>query len=445
MKTKAIFPEFIKYTSANVLSMIGLSCYILADTYFISRELGANGLASLNLAIPIYSFIYGVGHMIGIGGATKYAILKSQALQREANRVYTNTFMLAIIFSTVFFTTGLFFSDSLARLFGAYCDVFEMTRTYLRIVMLAAPLFLISALMTSFVRNDGAPATAMASVVSASLSNIVFDYILIVRLQLGMFGAGLATVLAAAVGLLVIAAYFLKKKNSFNLIKCAISGKISISTFSIGLPTLVSEISVGIVIVVFNLLILDLQGNIGVAAYGVVANISIVVIAIFNGLAQGMQPLISRCYGIGESKNIKAILRYGLVAITAMSIMFYSFAYFGASTIASIFNSENDPVLQSLAISGIRIFFTGIIFAGFNIIISTYFTSIENPRPAQIFSILRGFALIVPIAILLSSLWGMTGVWLAVPVTELLVCLIIITVFIKKIGLRTVRLKTTAM
>jgi Na+-driven multidrug efflux pump len=341
---------------------------------------------------------------------------------------------------------GLFFSDSLARLFGAYGVVFEMTRVYLQIIMLAAPLFLISALMTSFVRNDGAPATAMASVVSASLSNIVFDYILIVRMQLGMFGAGLATVLAAAVGLLVIAAYFLKKRNSFNLIKCAISAKLSISTFSIGLPTLISEISVGIVIVVFNLLILDLQGNIGVAAYGVIANISIVIIAIFNGLAQGIQPLISRFYGVGESKNIKAILRYGLIAMSAISITFYSFAYFGAPTIASIFNSENDPLLQSVAISGIRIFFTGIIFAGFNIIVSTYYTSIENPRPAQIFSILRGFLLIVPIAILLSSLRGMTGVWLAVPVTELLVCLIIIiTVFIKKIGSRAVCQKSTAV
>ena len=439
MKTKAIFPEFVKYTSANVLSMIGLSCYILADTYFISRELGANGLAALNLAIPIYSFVYGAGLMIGIGGATKYAILKSQAQQREANRVYTNTFMLALIFSAAFFVSGLFFSAPLARLFGAYGVVFEMTSTYLRIIMLAAPLFLLGALMTSFVRNDGAPATAMASVVSASLSNIVFDYILIVRLQLGMFGAGLATVLAAAVGLLVIVVYFLKKRNSFNLIKCTISGKLSISIFSIGLPTLISEISVGIVIIVFNLIILGLQGSIGVAAYGVIANISIVIIAIFNGLAQGMQPLISRYHGVGESKNIKTILRYGLLSMAIMSVAFYSFAYFGASTIASIFNSGNDPMLQSLAISGIRIFFAGIIFAGFNIIISTYFTSIENPRPAQIFSVLRGFLLIVPIAILLSAIWDMTGVWLAVPVTELFVTLIIIATLAKSVGKRVMR------
>ena len=404
--------------------MISLSCYILADTYFIARELGANGLAALNLAIPIYSFIFGGGLMLGIGGATKYAIARSQNKVGDANRVYTNTAIIAAFLAAVFFIIGVFFSDVLARAFGADEVVFEMTRIYLRIILLCAPLFILNSVLSSFIRNDGAPVLAMAAMISASFANIAFDYLFIVLLQMGMFGAALATGLAAVVGLVIKLTFFIRKKNNFRLIKCAITRKITLGIFSTGLPTFVTEVSAGAVIVTFNMIILGLQGNIGVAAYGVIANISIVVISIYNGTAGGIQPLISRYYGSGDLKSAKMVLRYALILVTVLSAAFYMIAFFGASQIVAIFNSENNPVLQSLAISGIRIYFIASVFIAFNIIISIYLTSTENPRPAHFISLLRGFVLIIPMAILLSSIGGMTGVWLAFPVTEIITCLL---------------------
>jgi len=429
---KNIFIEFIKYTSANIFSMVGISCYILADTYFIARELGADGLTSLNLAIPIFSFIYGIGLMLGIGGATRYSILKSQIKNNDANRVYTNTIMIGGCFSFAFFIAGFAFSDMIARLLGADDVVSGMTKTYLQVILLCSPMFIINSILSCFLRNDGATGLSMIAMLCASASNIVFDYLFIVRLQMGMFGAAVASGIAIAVGLIIISTFFIRKKNNFHLIKCAVSKKIANSIFSTGLPTFVSEVSAGAVIITFNMIILRLSGNTGVAAYGIIANISVVVLSIYNGIAGGVQPLISRYYGLGESINIRKVLRYALLMMFIFSAVFYVYAFFGASQIAGIFNSESNPVLQSIAIKGIRLYFTACIFAGFNIIISIYFTSTENVQPAHIISVLRGFLLIIPMAFLLSSIGGMTGVWLTFPVTELIVCLFAIYIFMKK-------------
>ena len=143
MKQHTILNDFIKYASLNVLGMIGLSCYILADTFFISKGLGADGLTALNLAIPVYSFIHGSGLMIGMGGGTRYSILKSQNRQKDMNQVFTNAAVAFLLPALFFFCAGLFFSAPLTHLLGANETVFEMTQTYLRVILFFAPAFML--------------------------------------------------------------------------------------------------------------------------------------------------------------------------------------------------------------------------------------------------------------------------------------------------------------
>lgn len=178
------------------------------------------------------------------------------------------------------------------------------------------------------------------------------------------------------------------------------------------------------------LIILRLQGNIGVAAYGVIANLSLVVMAIYTGVAQGIQPIISSNYGSANHANVQAILRYAMTTVLVLSGIVYFCVFFGASQIANIFNSEHNALLQSIAVTGLRYYFTACLFSGFNIIMSVYFTSTEYPLPAHIISILRGFVIIIPMAFLLSSIGGMIGVWCAFPVTESLVSIIGITLYL---------------
>ena len=304
MKSKENIRDFGKYVSLNVMGMIGLSCYILADTFFVSKGLGTDGLAALNLAIPIYSFIHGSGLMIGMGGGTRYSICKSRNDDKEANRTFTTAVYLAAGFALLFMLLGLFATGTILRLFGAQGRVYEMSNTYLQVILLFAPAFLMNNVLLCFTRNDGAPQRAMAAMIGGSLSNVVLDWVFIFPCGMGIFGAVFATGLAPIISMMILSPHILKKRNGFHFARCLPQpGRVG-KILSSGLPSLVTEASSGIVMIVFNSIIMGLEGNVGVAAYGVIANLSLVIIAVYTGIAQGIQPLISRSYGAGRREEM---------------------------------------------------------------------------------------------------------------------------------------------
>ena len=299
-----------------------------------------------------------------------------------------------------------------------------MSKTYLQVILLFAPAFLMNNVLLCFVRNDGAPQLSMAAMIGGSLSNVVLDWVFIFPCQMGIFGAVFATGLAPIISMLILSPHFIRKKNQFHFTKCKPKGKLFAGILSSGIPSLVTEVSSGVVMIVFNSIILHLEGNVGVAAYGVIANLSLVVIAIYTGIAQGIQPIISRNYGVKNLGNVHATMRYALITMLLFSVVIYMVVLFGAWQIADIFNSEQNAMLQNIATEGLRLYFTACPFAGFNVIISMYFTSTERPRPAHVISILRGFLVIIPMAFLLSWIGKIHGVWCAFPATELLVAVI---------------------
>lgn len=418
------FQDFIRYSFFSIMGMIAISCYILADTFFVAQGLGTNGLAALNLAIPTYDFIHGTGLMLGMGGATRFSILKSQNNQKGADTIFTNTVYLGIFFSIIFMLGGLFFSGSLARLLGADQNTFEMTNTYLRVMMLFSPAFIFNDIILCFVRNDGNPRLSMIATVCGSLFNVVFDYIFIFPCNMGMLGAVLATGFSPVVGLTIMSPHWLGKKRGFHFRKLVPDADSIRTNISLGFPSLLSQISAAIVMIVFNMLILDLEGNTGVAAYGVIANISLVVLSFYTGIAQGIQPLVSHSYGRKKTDGIRQFLRYAMISMVILSAVMYLILFVFADPIASAFNSEHNAKLQEIAVTGLKLYFTSLVFAGFNIILSMYFTSVEKALPAQIISLLRGLILIIPIAFLFANLWDMTGVWMSFPATELVTAVV---------------------
>ena len=303
--------------------MIGLSCYILADTFFVSNGLGANGLTALNLAIPIYSFVHGSGLMFGMGGATKYSIYRGLKEYNNADKSFSNTIQIMSALAVVFMLTGILFSEKLTILLGADKNVFHMTKTYLQVILLFAPAFMANDTLICFVRNDGNPKLSMIAMLTGSFSNIILDYIFIFPLNMGIFGAVLATGLAPVISLIVLSRHWFTKQNQFHLVRINPSFRLTGTIISLGIPSFIAEMASGIVMIVFNAIILHLQGNIGVAAYGVVANLSLVVISIYTGIAQGTQPILSRIYGYGERESQKQILRYALKTMLVISCGIY--------------------------------------------------------------------------------------------------------------------------
>ena len=416
--------EFGKYVSQSVLSQLGVSCYILADTYFISKGVGADGLTALNLAIPVFSVMNGCGFMLGIGSGTKYGIMKGTGNEKRGDVLFTSSLCVVTVLAVIFMLIGLLASDPITVLVGANAEVYDMTRTYLQVILLFSPMFMINNLLGAMIRNDGNTSLAMTAMLSGCLFNIVFDYIFVFPMGLGLFGAVLATAVAPIISILILLQHFVKKKNQFRLIRVRPELRLVASAAGLGVPSLVTEVSSGLVIAVFNLLILGLAGNVGVAAYGVVANISIVVIAIYNGIAQGVQPLLSREYGRSQEKNVHRFLGWAMRLTVILAMVIYVGIYWNADVIAMIFNSGRDMDLQRIAVEGLKIYFTACPFVGANILFAIYFAATDQAAPAQMISLLRGLIVIIPLAFIMANMAGLTGVWMTFPLTELVVCVV---------------------
>lgn len=351
--------EFVRYSALSSCGMIAVSCYILADTFFVAQGLGTAGLAALNLAIPIYNFIHGTGLMLGMGGATKYSIHQSRGNPGGASRMFTGMLLLSVLFSIPFLLLGLFCSHGITVLLGADQAVFEMTRTYLQVLLLFAPATLVNDVLLCFVRNDGDPRLSMLATAAGSLANIVLDYIFIFPMGMGIFGAVLATGMSPVLGILILLPHCIRKKGDLRLVPGPLSPGPTASALSLGLPSLLAQLSSAVVMIAFNSIILGLEGNTGVAAYGVIANISLVVTAVYTGISQGIQPLVSTAHGQDRPGLIRQYLRYALITLLVLSAALYLLLFLFAGPVALIFNSEGDPRLQQIAEEGLRLYFTG--------------------------------------------------------------------------------------
>lgn len=421
--------QFFKYVSQNIFGLLGTSCYILADTYFIAQAAGTDGVTLLNLCLPIYNLIFAFGSMIGLGAATRYAILRAQGDAR-AQRYFSNAIFSVCILAVPFMLVGIFRPDGLLRLMGGDADIVALGMNYARIFLMFTPFFMCNYVVASFVRNDGDPSLAMVATLSGSLFNVVFDYIFIFPMGLGLPGAALATAISPILSIAVCSAHFIKKSNTITFVRKAPSVRLLAQSCQLGISGFVGELSSGVTTTVFNFLLLRLAGNVAVAAYGVVANFALVATAIFNGVAQGAQPLVSQCYGKNEMAGARKLLLLGCSTALGLAALLYGVVFGYTDVLTALFNSENSALMAAFAHSGMRIYFVGYFFAGCNIVAAGYLGAVNRPAEASITSLCRGMVAIVVCSLVLSALFGMNGVWAAFPVSEAIT--LALTVFLLK-------------
>ena len=421
--------QFFKYVSQNIFGLLGTSCYILADTYFIAQAAGTDGVTLLNLCLPIYNLIFAFGSMIGLGAATRYAILRAQGDAR-AQRYFSNAIFSVCILAVPFMLVGIFRPDGLLRLMGGDADIVALGMNYARIFLMFTPFFMCNYVVASFVRNDGDPSLAMVATLSGSLFNVVFDYIFIFPMGLGLPGAALATAISPILSIAVCSAHFIKKSNTITFVRKAPSVRLLAQSCQLGISGFVGELSSGVTTTVFNFLLLRLAGNVAVAAYGVVANFALVATAIFNGVAQGAQPLVSQCYGKNEMAGARKLLLLGCGTALGLAALLYGVVFGYTDALTALFNSENSALMAEFAHSGMRIYFVGYFFAGCNIVAAGYLGAVNRPAEASITSLCRGMVAIVVCSLVLSALFGMNGVWAAFLVSEAIT--LALTVFLLK-------------
>lgn len=428
---KNLGKTFIKYISLNILGMVGISLYILADTFFISMAEGADGITALNLVLPVYSLIFAIGSMLGMGSAIRFRILRARK-DPAAEAYFFHGILFSCLIGVLFMIPGILFPDRIVGFLGGDEAIIAVGAPYTRVFMAFTPFFMLNYVCNAFVRNDGAPSLAMAATLSSSLFNIVFDYILMFPCHMGMVGAALATAVSPVLGCLICSIHFLGKNNTICFCPAFPSLRRLLSSCQLGAAAFVGEIASGVTTLVFNFLLLELVGNVSVAAYAVIANTALVGIAIFNGLSQGAQPMFSEFYGRGDKKALRQIWRMDLFAACLLGIIIVVAAWMMAEPIVNIFNQEHSALMASYAVKGVRLYFLGFLFAGFNIAATGYLSATATAGWAFVISILRGFVTIIGFAFLLSLLWGINGVWLSFPAAELLTALVTAAVLIRR-------------
>jgi len=322
---------------------------------------------------------------------------------------------------------GGFFAAQISMLLGAREHILPMTAGYIRILLLLSPGVILYCIFEAFARNDNAPKIAMFSAIIFNAMNIILDYIFIFVFGWGMMGAALASTLASFCALSFLAVHWLRKKLNFRLAITKLVPKQMLSICEIGAPSLINDLLYGLVLITFNLTLLSLKGNIGVAAFGIISSIAFVVLFIFIGLGQGIQPLASYYYGKKDRKNLGKVLKYSIITSTSIAIAVVAVMLVFANSITSVLNHRQDMVLAELANEGVRIYFTAFLFVGVTIISIAFLSVTSMPRTAVALSVLRGGALVIPLVLLLPRWFGVVGVWMAYPLAELI--LVIISVF----------------
>lgn len=419
---------FFKYLIPSVGGMLGVSFYVLGDTMIVGRGIGSVGLAALNISIPMINVFNGLGLLFGIGASTAISISRGRGEERQVNNIFTISIILSIILGLVLTTIRIFFLDELCMILGASSDTFQMSRDYLGVIMSFSVLFLLNYTMTVLVRNDGDPNLAMWGMLTGSIVNVVLDYVFIFIFNWGMWGAALATSISPIVGLLILSVHFIKKKNHMTFGKIKIRYSILKRILSNGFASFIVELSAGIVIFIFNRVIIDIMGDLGVSAYSIIANLSLIATAIFTGVGQAIQPIVSVNFGALKMERVYEAGKLAIFTSLALGIVFYISGLLFPEQLVKIF-SKGDKALLDITVVGIKIYFTSFILMGVNIVMTTYLQSKEYSKVSMYISLFRGVVFTMVLLLILSRSFGMIGVWMTLPIAELMTLVLSVILF----------------
>ncbi|MGX4669987.1 MATE family efflux transporter [Cerasibacillus sp. JNUCC 74] len=422
---QSVKKSFFQYFLPTIFGMMLMSVNIVIDGIFVGNGVGSVALASVNIAVPVFSIFISIALLIGVGGGTLYSIAVGAGDKEKGKRLFTISFALITIITIIIAVIGFIFIEPLAKLFGANAETLSYALDYMRILFIFSPILAWETCLSIFVRNDGDPQLAMIGLVVSAIVNIILNYIMIFVVKWEVTGAAVATMIATLIGLLIYTLHFLKKGSGlkFTTFKWNKRDLTQIST--IGFPSFMSEAGIGIFVIGYNIAIAHYAGTNGIAAFSVINYLHTFMLLAFIGIGSSIQPMISYYYGAKKYTSIKQTVKIAEVTGILLGVLFLGIGYIGADLLVSIFGVETEEI-QELAVKGIKLFFLGYLFMGINFIYMTYYQSIGYVRPSVGITLFRGFILLIAMLLFLPMLFGTAGVWLALPVTEALVALVLL-------------------
>lgn len=423
LKTDPISKSFYQYLWPALTGMVIKSLFIMGDALFIGLGVGPDGLGAIALVIPPFSIFTAIAMMVGIGGAAKMSIEIGKGNTESSQMWFSQSMLITTLLSTITVTLALIWLDELIALMGASGNLAQLAHDYLIVLLPFFVLYSLAWVLSCFVRNDTNPKLATYAMSIGAITNLAFDYLFIIEMNMGMKGAAYGTAIAQAVIALILLTHFLRKKGSLEFSLKGIGLSKTKEILSIGTPTFFIEVTSAMTIVLFNYVLLSQFGESHIIAYGLTTNVGVFALFVMVGIAQACQPIISFNHGAGRPERIDEILKLGMKAAMGSGTVFLLGIWLSAPLIASIYlGNAND--LIPIAASALTFYFFGVPLMGLNMVIANLFQAIAKPKQATLISLCRGFVFVALGVLLLPKFFPQDGIWASIVFAETLTAVI---------------------
>ena len=401
--------------------MLFTSIYVIADGYFVSNYVGKTALASVNFAYPVLMILGSIGFIFGTGGSALISKRLGEKREEEANNLFSFIVVFSLLLGFLLMILGIIYMERIASLMGAKGELLEYTTIYGRIILTCLPAYILQYEFQCLFVTANKPRLGLIVTVAAGMTNIVFDYIMIVLLGWGVRGGAAATALSQLTGGIIPLIYFLRKNSSLLRVKLPFKWDVKslLKTITNGSSEFMGNISASIVSAVYNLQLLKYSGEDGLAAYSIIMYVGIIFMSLFIGYSVGVAPVISYNYGAKDDEHLRSIVRKSFVIISVQALTMFALSFFLSRPLGLLFVSY-DKVLLEFTIHAFSLYSISFLFAGFSIFSSSLFTALNNGFVSALISFMRTLFFQIVCVLLIPLILAEDGIWLSTTIAEAL-------------------------
>lgn len=425
------YKRLIRFTLPSIAMMIFTSIYGVVDGFFVSNFAGKTSFAALNLIYPFLMILGTVGFMFGTGGTAIVAMSLGEGDKARANRLFSLFVYVCFGLGVVFAVLGIVFIRPVAVLMGAEDELLEHSIVYGRIILSALPFYVLQMMFQSFFVTAEKPQLGLYVTLLSGVTNMILDAVLVILLpaEHKLAGAAIATAMSQVVGGVIPLIYFFRPNSSLlRLGRTHFDGRALVKACTNGSSEFMSNVSMSLVGMLYNIQLMKYAGENGIAAYGVMMYVSMIFSAAFIGYSIGIAPVTGYHYGAQNHGELKSLLRKSLLLIGSFGVAMVLLSETLATPLARIF-IKNDPELLTLTVSGFRIFALSFLFMGFAIFGSGFFTALSDGLTSALISFLRTLVFQISAVLILPMIWEIDGVWLSIIVAEFM-AMVLVAVFL---------------
>ncbi len=409
--------SLLRFAFPTIVMMIFMGLYTIVDTIFVAQFVNTDALSSINIVCPVINVTVGLGTMIATGGNAIVSRKMGAGESQEAKEDFTLLVITGAVIGFTILLGGTVWIDKLIYALGASDLLFPYCKDYLLVLFLFIPANVLQTLFSNLFVTAGKPGLGFGLSVLAGAANIIFDYVFIVLFNLGIQGAALGTGFGYLIPTVAGLVYFARSKGTLSFAKPKLKWTVIKESCFNGSSEMVSQLATAITTFLFNNTMMNLLGEDGVAAITIIIYSQFLLNTMYIGYSIGIAPVIGFNYGNGNSVQQKKVFHISMRFIAAASVLVFTISMFGGQYIVQLF-AKNTSEVYRIAANGFTIFSYSFLFCGLNNFTSAMFTALSNGKVSAALSFMRTFGLLAGGILLLPRIWGITGVWLAVPIAE---------------------------